>query len=67
MPKNRVPWHYIDSTEAFACHANSDSKYGYGGHIGAIARGYHNVSYPYYYLSVLQTSLAMRETFFPTL
>lgn len=39
------------------------STYGLSGHIGAIARGFLNTSYPNYYLSILQTALALRETF----
>lgn len=57
-------WTFVECEEAFTCHRGpAGSVLGLGGHTGAIARGYMNMSFPNYYLSLLQTSVALRATF----
>jgi hypothetical protein len=61
---DRSVWRVVDCDEAFSCHVPRLDTLGLGGHLGAIARGFMDTAFPNYYLSVLQTSLALRATFF---
>lgn len=60
----RGVWHFVDCRAAFICHQPHRESFGLGGHVGAIARGYINTSFPHYYLSVLQTAHTLQATFF---